>query len=218
MAMKSFNQWRRQEVQEAFGLERLQQLPLLDEWLRVDVSAITPEERKQIESLRGLFQQHALDWNEAEVKFHFLGPLMNVVDFHAAYYHSFVERPLQVTIGEETASGIVDFMVATGDQLPKAPYFCLHEYKPEAGSSNDVSGQLLIAMVAAQQANRAAGREIPIYGAFVIGRNFYFMVLEENRYAFSDVFPATQEDVFAVFVILRKVKAYIEATLAAESH
>lgn len=218
MAMKSFDQWRRHEVQEVFGLQRLPQLPLLDEWLQVDVSGITPEERKQIESLRRLFQQHALDWNEAEVRFHFLGPLMNVVDFHAAPYHSFVERPLRVAIGEETASGIVDFMVATGDQLPETPYFCLHQSKPLSTSRRDISGLLLIAMVAAQQANRAAGREIPIYGAFVIGRNFYFMVLEENRYAFSDVFPATQEDVFAVFVILRKVKAYIEATLAAESN
>lgn len=208
--MKSFKHWRRHEVQKTFGLRRVEELPLLQEWLTVDSIDIPPEERKQVETLRKRVKRHALDWNEAEMKFHFLGPLMNVVDFDTEYYNSFAERPLQVQIEDEVALGIVDFMVASGEQVPEAPYFCLHEYKPEEKSSNDTSGQLLIAMVAAQQANRAAGRDIPIYGAFVIGRNFYFMVLDDDQYAFSDVFPVTQEDIFAVFVILRKVKGYID--------
>lgn len=138
---------------------------------------------------------------------------MNLVDFYTENYSTFLERHLSIQIEQETTTGKVDFMVASGHQVPKAPYFCLHEYKAEDNTTGDTSGQLLIAMVAAQYANLAIEKDIPIFGAFIIGRNFYFMVLKGKEYAFSDVFPATRKAVFEVFLILRKVKDYIDAVL-----
>ncbi len=152
--MKSFKHWKRQEVEEIFGLNRLQKMPLLEEWKKVNINEINESEKSQIEELREFIAYHVMDWNEAELKFHFLGPFMRVVNFYSDKYSPFVERSLSVDIGGKTANGNIDFMVATGSQIPRAPYFCLHEYKPEEGSSNDASGQLLIAMVAAQQANQ----------------------------------------------------------------
>lgn len=211
--MKAFKHWKRQQVQETFGLKKFETLPILERWLTVDTTKITAEERKDVEKLRVLLKRHVLDWNEAELKFHFLGPFMLAIDFYSDHYNPFVERPLTVKLGEDTAVGIVDFLVAAGEQIPKAPYFCLHEYKPEEGSSNDPFGQLLIAMVAAQQANEAEGKIFPIYGAFVIGRNFYFVVLDSKDFAVSDIYAATQDDIYEVFAIFRKVRSYIDALL-----
>ena len=207
--MKSFKFWKRYQVQEAFDLKRVETLERLTNWLTVDVTSITPTERERIEELQKLLRRNILDWNEAELKFNFLGPLMLIVNFYTEHYRPFAERSLTVKVGKETSSGYIDFLVASGEQVPKAPYFCLHEYKPEEGTSNDPLGQLLIAMVAAQQANQVIEKQIPIYGTYTIGRNFYFVVLDDKKFAVSDSYPSTQEDIFEIFCIFRKLKVFL---------
>lgn len=49
-----------------------------------------------------------------------------------------------------------------------------------------------------------------IYGAYVLGRHFYFGVLEGKRYAFSDAFTATQTAIYEIFGILDKLKVYVD--------
>lgn len=208
--MQSFKYWKRQQVEDAFGVERVDRLTLMDEWFNTKEIEITEEEKKSISRLQKLLSIYALDWNEAELKFHFLGPFMQLVDFYSKTYNPFVERWLTAKLKTESTSGKVDFLVAEGTQIPKAAYFCLHEYKPEEGSSNDASGQLLIAMVAAQQANKVVEKEIPLYGAFVIGRFFYFMVLNEKKYTISQPLSATEDDIFTIFAMMKKVKFYIQ--------
>ncbi|MEZ4887851.1 MAG: hypothetical protein R3E32_24195 [Chitinophagales bacterium] len=39
--MKSFKFWKRYQVQEAFGLKKVEKLDRLIDWLNVDVSVIT---------------------------------------------------------------------------------------------------------------------------------------------------------------------------------
>lgn len=213
--MKSFKYWKRQQVEETFGLKRLKELDLLSEWLKVDTKQITTIEQERILELQETLKENILDWNEAELKFYFLGPFMLFLNFKTKQYRSFAERPLSAIVGKETASGYVDFFIAQGEQIPKALYFCLHEYKPEEGTSNDPLGQLLIAMVAAQQANQRKNdaKEIPIYGAYVLGRHFYFGVLNGKQYAFSDAYTATQSDIFEIFCVFKKLKSYIEDLL-----
>lgn len=48
------------------------------------------------------------------------------------------------------------------------PHFFLPEYKPEKNRDNDPLGQLLIAMVAAREANKD---DNPMYGIYINGRN-----------------------------------------------
>lgn len=214
--MQSFKYWKRQQVEDAFGIEKVDSMELMEKWFEVNDIEVTEEERKNVSKLQHLLSRYALDWNEAELKFHFLGPFMQLVDFYSKAYNPFVERWLTAHLKTESTSGKVDFMVAEGTQIPKAAYFCLHEYKPEEGSSNDASGQLLIAMIAAQQANEAVEKEIPLYGAFVIGRFFYFMVLNEKQYTMSQPLSATEDDVFTIFAMMKKVKVYIQRFL--ENH
>ncbi len=51
MGLKSFKYWKRQEVQDTFGLKRVFDMPLMREWLEVDVQTISANERTQIDEL-----------------------------------------------------------------------------------------------------------------------------------------------------------------------
>lgn len=83
------------------------------------------------------------------------------------------------------------------------------KYKPEEGTSNDPFGQLLIAMVAAQQENKKIALDIPIYGVYNLGSIFYFVLLNGQEYIRSNPYAATKMEIFDIYIILRKAKAYI---------
>ena len=108
---------------------------------------------------------------------------------------------------ENGCGGVIDFLVAHGKQTPKQPFFFIHEYKKQIESSNDPLGQLLAEMVAAQKMNT---RVFPIYGAYIVGRHWYFVVLENETYAESLAYDATKDEIFDIFEILRHAKDIIE--------
>ena len=62
-------------------------------------------------------------------------------------------------------------------------------------------------MVAAQTANPHAH---PIYGAYVIGRHWYFVLLEGSIYAESLAYDATKDEIVRIVAILRKTKELID--------
>jgi hypothetical protein len=61
-------------------------------------------------------------------------------------------------------------------------------------------------MLVAQDINE---RKIPIYGCYVRGRFWFFLVLNKKEYCFSDAFVATRKDIFDIFRILRCLKQII---------
>jgi len=62
-------------------------------------------------------------------------------------------------------------------------------------------------MVAAQKLNQ---HQHPIYGAYIIGRHWYFVILEASSYTESLAYDATKDDIINIFCILRQTKALIE--------
>lgn len=125
MALKSFKYWKREEVQNTFGLKRVFSMPLMEEWLAIDNDTIPQDIKKHLETLQFEIAQFGTDWNEATLKFLFLSPLIRLVNFHIGTYHPFLEHSLTVEVDGDTASGKVDFMVAKGEQIPRAPFFCM---------------------------------------------------------------------------------------------
>ena len=209
MALKSFKYWKRQEVQETFGLQRVFEMSLMTELLAEAKAEMTARETEDVEMLRAELARFGTDWNEATLKFLFLGPFIRLINFHIGIYNPFLEHVLTAKVGDDSASGRVDFMVAQGEQIPKAPYFCLHEHKPEEGTSNDPYGQLLIAMIAAQQENLKIGLDIPVYGLYNLGSIFYFVVLNKNEFIRSHAYDATSEDIFDIYKVLKRIKNII---------
>jgi hypothetical protein len=185
---KSFEQWLYEDVEQAFGLTRLFAHPLLDN-LKSQTIKPTPVQSTQLEKLRTRLFEYVDSWNEDEIKFLFISPLIDIVDYKSPDYKVFTQRPMSVSYenGTKTTSGKVEFMIATGKQTPRKPFFFLHEYKQENRRDNDPLGQLLIAMVAAQIQNEDGK---PLFGCYVSGRNWFFVVLDTKEYSVSNAYNA----------------------------
>ncbi|MEM8524198.1 MAG: hypothetical protein AAGG68_06130 [Bacteroidota bacterium] len=210
--LQSFKYWKPEDVERSFNISLVKKSPDLDQWLVAD-TLISKKEREQLSALKERLIENVQDWNEAALKFYFLGPLMGLIWFKSDQYNSFLENKLTVEVGDQIVQGNIDFMVATGRQTPRTPFYTLHEYKPEPGYTGYPLGQLLIAMVAAQKRNEAAGIDLPLYGTYVMGRLFFFVYFYKNQYAQSLAYDATQDDIFKIYAIIKKVKDYIERNL-----
>ncbi len=201
---KAFRDWKFEEVQRTFGLKRSFQHPLLEELLQ---ATHEPGDRHRV-TLEELRQEllYTIDTlNEEELKVYFIGPLLRLIPFRSGDRRPFLDRPMSFTYGnEQETNGKIDWMLADGIQDPRQPYFFIYEYKKEVEATGDPLGQLLIAMVGAQRQNEGA---FPLYGCYVLGRNWFFVVLEENnQYAVSNAFNATEEDIFSIYSILEQIR------------
>ena len=212
--MKLFERWKYEEVELTFGTERVKSLPALTEWLKAD----EPADDFETKTLNIYYDQlvRKVDaWNEDELKFFFLSHVITLVDFtKPKVYSSFSQRTIatkrkDVNNKEVDLRGRVEFLVATGEQTPRQPFFFIHEYKPlNKSTPSDPLGQLLIAMVATQTMNEV---ERPLYGTYIRGGSWQFVVLENNQYAVSEPYEAIKHlELFKIFSILKRCKSYIE--------
>jgi hypothetical protein len=206
MKAKSFKYWITQELHNFFGIDRDFNLSLLSEWLSSD-EPISDVEKQRLEEMR-LNAVAKIDyWNEEELKMKFLSPLIELVNFEGKKYRTFFDRPISVEVKEIRLFGKIDMFVANGFQNPENPYFCIHEYKQENNRDGDPKGQLLAEMLAVQALNQD---ERPIYGCYVLARNWYFVVLKDKKYGVSDAYVSTQDDIYQIFKFLRFVRNYID--------
>jgi hypothetical protein len=206
--MKSFDTWNYEQVEDAFDISPVSSLPKYENWLKAENCEPNKLESVMLEHYRKLLLKEAQNWNEDELKLFFIGPVLTLVDFNTDNFKAFTQRTLTVETETVSASGKVDFMLAKGKVIPKTPFFCLHEYKQENRRDNDPLGQLLIGMVAAQAKNTA---NLPIYGCYVSGRNWFFVLLDGNKYCVSDAYVATSEDLPKIFAIMKKCKLLVDA-------
>lgn len=205
--MKPFAQWTKEDVEEEFAIQADSNLPALHAWIGV-IPNLSETDTNLLDALAQKLLRYVHDWNEEELKIYFLAAILNMVDFYQPLYRPFLERELSVTYGAgKRLWGIVDFVVASGKQTPRKPFFFLHEYKKQLYKSNDPLGQLLAAMVAAQIVN---SNQHPIYGAYIIDRHWYFVLLEGSIYAESLAYDATKNDIFNIVAILRDTKNKID--------
>jgi len=211
--MKPFSQWTKEEVEEEFGLYADRDYALLREWIAVSPS-VSDEEQRVLRRLSQKLLAHVHDWNEEELKICFIAFVLDFADFWQPCYRPFMERELSVEYAEgRKLWGIADFLVASGKQSPRQPFLFLLEYKKQADTSNDPIGQLLAEMIAAQKANFHTH---PIYGAYVIGRHWYFVVLDGQVYAESLAYDATKDEIIEIACILRRTKDIIDGLIKKE--
>ncbi len=205
--MKTFKHWRKQELVDTFGLRQKRQCDDLDDWLNSDED-ISENTKRELVRLQQELRERVYDWNEQELIVEFIALLLHQVRYKSDVYKTFANRKLNAEIDGHLVSGEVDWMLASGEHEPKAPYFCLHEYKKDKGVDNDPLGQLIIAMVVAQAINENTNT---IYGAYVSGRYWYFLTLKNQEYCVSESYTATRDDdIFTIFKILKKLKGIIE--------
>lgn len=207
--IKTFSQWTIEEVEDTFQLNQLEESHILTSWLRPE-KELPQKQEQELDILRHRLLKNVYGWNEEELKMRFISPLLELADYNHEQFKPFFERELSVMADNRKLYGIVDMVLAQGKYSPKRPFFCLHEYKRERHSSNDPLGQLVISMIAVQYMNN--DRE-PVYGAYVIGRLWYFTILEDNSFAVSLAYDATTEKLSEIMTALTKIKKIIEKRL-----
>ena len=205
---KHFKDWLYEEVMIEFGLIRLEEHPFLAhlETIKLNENDVR---RPFIESKRALLFDYVDTWNNDETTFMFIAPFFHQIDFSSEYFKPFIQRELSIKYQNDTriAKGKVEFMLGKGIQRQRKPFnLFLQQYKAEK-RDNDPLGQLLIAMVAAKVQNTD---DKPIYGVYVNGRNWVFVILDNNTYAVSNLFVTTSDDIFDLFAVLLYFKDLME--------
>ncbi|GAK49921.1 hypothetical protein U14_01145 [Candidatus Moduliflexus flocculans] len=202
-----FSDWNKEELEETFGLTRHRTLPAFDEWIERSATQLIDEvETVLLSRLQELLIDHADAWNETELIEYFIGPMLTFVNFNTPEFSIFSERPLSAVVGDYELAGEPDAVIAKGLYSPKIPYFCFHEYKKENEPKGDPAAQALSAMLAAQALNP---RPHPIYGLYVVGKMWYFMVLDAQTYCISAGHNALKDELFDIFKILKTLKALL---------
>jgi len=217
--MSKLSDWTLAKLERRFGLRQIETHPVLDNLLQQKVE-VSDFERQLLLSLRKRLYDNVLHWNEQELSLHFIGPLLHAVNFSSYEFNIFAERYLTGQVDGETITGYPDGLIAKGRREPEIPYFCLQEYKhppfvpPDSGGikggEGDPVGQCLAAMLVAQELNQ---HHHPVYGCYILRRNWFFMVLQGREYAISHEYDATQDEIFVIFGYLKALKAMIAAWL-----
>lgn len=206
MITRTFGSFAFDEVEDLFNIQQVDALPILNEWL-APLLKTNEHEDYFLHEAKNELKKFVLQWNEDELKMFFIGPIIKMAKLETEAFKPFTQRNLIATINTIEVSGRIDFMIAKGKRTAKPPYFCIHEYKQEIGSDGEPLGQLLIAMLAAQTLNE---NKFPILGAYIVGRNWFFVVLEDSQYAVSPSYDAASDDIFQIFAILQKSKEIIQ--------
>ena len=105
-----------------------------------------------------------------------------------------------------TNYGEPDAVIAKGRYSPQIPYFCFHEYKRANEPKGDPAAQALSAMLVAREVSQ---HRHPVFGMYVVGEHWHFMVLQDNDYCISKSFAADDEEIFDIFKILKALKVIL---------
>ena len=202
-------------LEKSFDLEQVESLLSLTDWLEMSVP-ITDFERQLIDYYQDTMRFNLQGWNEQELALNFIGPFMGILKFKSKKYNLFSERSLEETIKDVTGedvflTGKPDGIIASGFRNPETPFFSFHEHKPEAESSGDPAGQVLAAMLVGQAKNQDKTK--PMFGCYIIGQNWYFLILEGKQYAIATPFAATGKEIMAIFRILKSLKTIIDESM-----
>jgi len=206
----TFKDWTLNRLDKALGLKQIWQSDLLDNWLSYPCE-INDVEKNSLLKLQKNIARGGQCWNEVELENKFISPLFVLADIDDEHIGYFLERPLSAQIGDYQLSGIVDGMIATGFREPDLPFFCMHEYKRSIENQGMPDAQVLAAMLAAREINQ---NHNPIYGLYVVGLIWHFLVLENNDYCISRTYSADSDDIFVLFKMLKNLKQLIEIQLS----
>lgn len=209
--MLNFKDCTLHSLEKTFGVQQIYAMPALDDWLKGQAE-ISDNERQVLSFFRTHLIESGYDWNETELAYNFIGPLMGLADFVTKRFNFFAERPFGGIVEGIEMAGKPDGIIASGFREPEHPFFCFQEYKKQKDPEGDPAGQALAAMLVAQELNE---RRHPVYGAYIIGADWCFMALQGKQYAISTAYVATRDDVFDIFRILKVLKQIILSLLEA---
>ncbi|RKZ45118.1 MAG: hypothetical protein DRR16_24245 [Candidatus Parabeggiatoa sp. nov. 3] len=209
MKTATFKEWTLTTLDKAFGLCQIWECALMDNWENQEIE-IDDFEKKTLLNLQKHQIRGGRAWNEVELENKFISPVIMTANIDDEQIGYFLERRLSGIVGDYELSGIVDGMIATGFRDPDIPLFCLHEYKHRCDNQGSPDAQALAAMLVAREQN---DNQKAIYDVFVVGLVWNFMILNGNEYFISKTYHADEEEIFAIFKMLKVLKKIIKDNL-----
>jgi hypothetical protein len=208
--IEKLNHYDGAEVIERFNIEKQLECKVLDDWLDV-TGTLTDMEQYMLGTVRQDIIVSGRDWNEEELKMNFVAIVFFVARLNVPKkVQVFYERRLNGEVEGIPISVKVDGMLATPTNAnrPKNPYFFLQEFKRSLGDDHDPEGQMLAAMILAQELNKDGK---PLYGCWLQGKVWNFTTLIGKNYCVSRLYDASSKrDSELIVMILRKLKTLIE--------
>ncbi len=203
------------EILKTFNLTRLTgnaAYPLMAEWTSTSTELDELDERIFNKIYANLLK-NIVGWQEEELKMQFITYVLMLGRIEdTEHYANFFERTIDATVDGYYLKTKTDFMLAKGAYgIHEAPYFHFQEYKPFKNPSGDSMGQLLEALLIAQQKNNNGK---PMYGCEIIGKYWNFVILQNRTYCVSDSYDCTKKaDLMQIIAILRKFKYILDTEL-----
>jgi hypothetical protein len=203
------------DLDKKFGLRQVRQLEALADWLAIEMP-LDEVDMAVTQRLQNLLALNVFGWNEQELSLHFIGPLFSMANLSSQEYNLFAQRQISAQVGEYLLTGRPDGMVASGYREPEIPYFAFQEDKKEKDPNGDPAAQALAAMVVGQTLNEEYKHVL--YGCYVVGQNWYFVVLDGRQYAISPAYSALTDEVFVILKALKALKPIVESLLPASAY
>lgn len=197
------------KMERDFGLipDLNMQLPSFLNWqAEAATQKINDYEKRILSHLQRTLRIGVAGWNEVELESKFIAPLFSFANFDDGRISYFMERSLKAEINGVELFGNVDGIIARGRQEPELPLFCMQEFKRSQDNSGRADGQALAAMLVAQALNE---NKLPVYGLFIVGVSWNFMVLEDKTYTVSETYSADGKGVYEIFKLLKALKVLI---------
>jgi hypothetical protein len=213
MQIATFKEWTLTKLDNAFGIKQILDTDCLfmQKWQDLSKTMeITDLERQVLIRLQKPLQWGGKGWNEYELENKFISPVFMTAEFDDRIIGYFLERNLKGIVGDYELSGIVDGMIARGFRDPDKPFFCMHEYKRSVDNDGQPDAQALAAMLVVQADEN--GRK-PIYGLYIVGLIWNFMILNGNEYCISQNYDASNPEIFDMFRMLKALKHIIKTEL-----
>ena len=146
-----------------------------DTWFLNDINII----QNDIEFLNNLIREFGdfiKNLNEETLKAYFIIPILNRVNFFLIKdnYNGLYEESLRYETNKFIFNGTTDFVIAKGTIKAEKPYFFIQEFK-KGQKDGYPKSQLLAELIAGVELNNWKS----IKGAYIVGANWYFVILEK---------------------------------------
>lgn len=213
MAQKK--EWKEGELILTFGLNKIVgvQTALMTEWLNVENPIFSVGEQYYFDKIYQKSLMAMSSWSEEDLKMKFISPILELGNLlEDKVFASFFDKKLEAKVKGHHLSVKADFLIAKGLlDFMERPFFHFQEYKPQKNPTGDPMAQLLEAFLIAQAKNNDGK---PLYGCEVVGRNWTFVIMENQDYCISSSFDALNKaHLLKIISILRKFRSILELQL-----
>jgi hypothetical protein len=136
-------------------------------------------ENRVLEELEDLLQSEGsflFDYQEEDLKIYFISTILKLVNFRLPEkrVRGFFEQKITYSNSRGVLNGTVDFVVAKGRKQAIKPYFFIQEFKQHTGAS-DPEPQLVAELIAGLELTAVS----EIWGAYIVGNDWKFIILEK---------------------------------------